>query len=278
MKEILELRNISYRYGGETSEFALKNLSYKVYQGEWIAIIGHNGSGKSTQAKIINGLLEAAVGEVYIRGEKLTVENVWELRSLIGMVFQNPDNQFVGSTVEDDVAFGLENHGVPREEMLVRVENALKEVRMNEFKEKEPARLSGGQKQRVAIAGVLALTPDLIILDEATSMLDPKGRKEVISTIQRLKTEKDLTIISITHDIDEASKADRIFIMQKGELVDEGKPEEILSKGEALVQLGLELPFSEKMKIELSKLGVTPPSEYMTEEGLLDYWISNLKK
>ncbi|SJZ48468.1 energy-coupling factor transport system ATP-binding protein [Pilibacter termitis] len=278
MTPIIELKNIFYEYVGEENTLALNDLSYQIFEGEWVAIIGHNGSGKSTQAKIINGLLEAKSGEVFIEGERLSVENVWDLRAKVGMVFQNPDNQFVGSTVEDDVAFGLENHGIPREEMLIRVENALREVRMEEFKTKEPARLSGGQKQRVAIAGIVALSPSIIILDEATSMLDPEGRNEVISTIQKIKREKNLTVLSITHDIDEAANADRILVMKQGRLVDEGTPEQIFSKGEQLVELGLELPFAERLKLALKQRGVPVPSEYMSEERLVEFWISNLKK
>ncbi len=198
---------------------------------------------------------------------------------MVGMVFQNPDNQFVGSTVEDDVAFGLENQGIPREEMLIRVKDALEKVRMAEFATREPARLSGGQKQRVAIAGVVALRPDIIILDEATSMLDPEGREEVISTIKKIKEESQLTVISITHDIDEAANANRILVMRQGELVREGTPKEIFSAGPELIDLGLDLPFPEKLKRALKERGVDVPSEYMTEERMVDWlWTSVLNK
>ncbi|NLB99537.1 MAG: energy-coupling factor transporter ATPase, partial [Lactobacillales bacterium] len=201
MEEIVQLNNISFSYSEEDLRPALNNVSLSINRGEWIAVIGPNGSGKSTLAKTINGLIEADAGEVIIGGTKLTEESVWDVRRKVGMVFQNPDNQFVGSTVQDDVAFGLENIGVPREEMHERVANAVKVVNMADFMDKEPARLSGGQKQRVAIAGIIALAPDIIILDEATTMLDPKGRREVIETIQQLKKEQNLTVISITHDI-----------------------------------------------------------------------------
>ena len=198
---------------------------------------------------------------------------------MVGMVFQNPDNQFVGSTVEDDVAFGLENQGIPRDEMLVRVEDALQQVRMSDFKQREPARLSGGQKQRVAIAGVVALRPDIIILDEATSMLDPEGREEVISTIKKIKDQNNLTVLSITHDIDEAANANRILVMQEGRLVKEGSPAEIFSAGEKLIELGLDLPFPEKLKAALKERGVAVPEEYLTEEGMVDWlWTSVLNK
>jgi energy-coupling factor transport system ATP-binding protein len=272
---MIELKNIKYVYHGEEDTTALDDVSFSIFEGEWIAIIGHNGSGKSTTAKIINGLIEASEGDVFVEGEKLTEENVWDVRSKVGMVFQNPDNQFVGSTVEDDVAFGLENHGVPREEMVKRVYDALDKVRMRDFAKKEPARLSGGQKQRVAIAGIVALRPKIIILDEATSMLDPEGREDVIATIQKIKEEQNLTVISITHDIDEAANADRILVMRQGKLIQEGTPKEIFSQGEKLVELGLDLPFPEKLKIELTKRGIHVPDEYLTEERMVDWlWTS----
>ena len=187
MNEIIELRNVTFSYSEEDARPALNNVSLTIQQGEWIAIIGPNGSGKSTLAKTINGLIEANSGEVIIEGIPLNAETVWDVRKKIGMVFQNPDNQFVGSTVQDDVAFGLENVGIPREEMVKRVADAVAAVNMADFMDKEPARLSGGQKQRVAIAGIVALSPDIIILDEATTMLDPEGRHEVIETIQEIK-------------------------------------------------------------------------------------------
>lgn len=279
MKPIIEIDHISFKYQEDQDVSALNDISFSINQGEWVAIIGHNGSGKSTLAKTINGLILPSEGKVTVGGLELNEANVWDIRKKIGMVFQNPDNQFVGSTVEDDVAFGLENQGVPREEMVKRVNDALEKVRMSEFKTKEPARLSGGQKQRVAIAGVVALSPDVIILDEATSMLDPKGRLEVISTIQQLKEEKNLTVISITHDIDEAANANRVLVMKAGELVQEGTPEEIFSAGEKLVAMGLDLPFPEKLKIELTNLGIEVPAEYMSEEGMVNWlWTSVLNK
>ncbi|WP_314063138.1 energy-coupling factor ABC transporter ATP-binding protein [uncultured Vagococcus sp.] len=279
MKPIIEIDHISFKYQEDQEVSALNDISFSINQGEWVAIIGHNGSGKSTLAKTINGLILPNEGKVTVGGLELNEANVWEIRKKIGMVFQNPDNQFVGSTVEDDVAFGLENQGIPREEMVNRVNDALEKVRMSEFKTKEPARLSGGQKQRVAIAGVVALSPDVIILDEATSMLDPKGRLEVISTIQQLKEEKNLTVISITHDIDEAANANRVMVMKAGELVQEGTPEEIFSAGEKLVAMGLDLPFPEKLKIELTNLGIDVPAAYMSEEGMVNWlWTSVLNK
>ncbi|WP_373718310.1 energy-coupling factor ABC transporter ATP-binding protein [Jeotgalibaca porci] len=271
MEEIVQLNNISFSYSEEDLRPALNNVSLSINRGEWIAVIGPNGSGKSTLAKTINGLIEADAGEVIIGGTKLTEESVWDVRRKVGMVFQNPDNQFVGSTVQDDVAFGLENIGVPREEMLERVAKAVKVVNMADFMDKEPARLSGGQKQRVAIAGIIALAPDIIILDEATTMLDPKGRREVIETIQQLKKEQNLTVISITHDIDEAAKANRIFVMQAGELKRIGTPEEIFSVGADIIDMGLDIPFPEKLKYQLARQGLAVPAEYLTEERMVDW-------
>ena len=271
MEEIVQLNNISFSYSEEDLRPALNNVSLSINRGEWIAVIGPNGSGKSTLAKTINGLIEADAGEVIIGGTKLTEESVWDVRRKVGMVFQNPDNQFVGSTVQDDVAFGLENIGVPREEMLERVAKAVKVVNMADFMDKEPARLSGGQKQRVAIAGIIALAPDIIILDEATTMLDPKGRREVIETIQQLKKEQNLTVISITHDIDEAAKANRIFVMQAGELKRIGTPEEIFSVGADIIDMGLDIPFPEKLKYQLARQGLEVPAEYLTDERMVDW-------
>lgn len=278
MKPIIELNNLTVRYTEEVPP-ALKNVSLSINQGDWVALIGHNGSGKSTLAKTINGLLLPQEGTVFVAGMALSEENIWTIRKMVGMVFQNPDNQFVGSTVEDDVAFGLENQGVPREEMVQRVQDALEQVKMSEFKKREPARLSGGQKQRVAIAGVVALRPDIIILDEATSMLDPEGREEVISTIKKIKEENNLTVLSITHDIDEAANANRVFVMRQGELVKEGTPEEIFSEGPKLIELGLDVPFPEKLKAALSKRGIAVPKDYLTEERMVEWlWTSVLNK
>lgn len=279
MEPIVKLENITFMYQPEDSHPAIKQVSLQVYPREWIAIIGHNGSGKSTLAKTINGLLLPAEGKVSIAGQYLSEENIWTIRKAVGMVFQNPDNQFVGATVEDDVAFGMENQGIPREEMVKRVKDALEQVRMSEFATREPARLSGGQKQRVAIAGVVALRPDIIILDEATSMLDPEGRYEVIEAIKKIKEESQLTVISITHDIDEAANANRIFVMKQGQLVKEGTPEDIFSEGPKLIELGLDLPFPEKLKQVLKDQGLAVPDYYLSEKGMVDWlWTSVLNK
>ena len=272
MKPIIEINQIEFSYQEEATP-ALKDISFSINKGEWVAIVGHNGSGKSTLAKAINGL------HLPQKGTTLSEESVWDVRRMVGMVFQNPDNQFVGATVEDDVAFGLENQGIERSEMQRRVQDALEKVKMQEFATREPARLSGGQKQRVAIAGVVALRPDIIILDEATSMLDPEGRDDVIATIRKIKEESDLTVISITHDIDEAASANRILVMRDGELYQEGTPDEIFSAGPELVSLGLDLPFPEKLKSALKDRGVNVPANYLDEEGMMDWlWTSVLKK
>lgn len=276
---LIELKNITFKYQGEDTKSALNDVSLNIYPGEWVALIGHNGSGKSTLAKTINGLITPNEGEILVKGEKVSEDNLWDVRRMIGMVFQNPDNQFVGSTVEDDVAFGLENQGVPREDMLTRVKDALETVRMADFSTKEPARLSGRQKQRVAIAGVIALRPDVIILDEATSMLDPQGRQEVIETIRKIKDDSNLTVISITHDIDEAAHANRVLVMREGEIIQEGSPADIFSRGEELIELGLDVPFPEKLKAALGERGIEVPENYLTEEGMVDWlWTSSLNK
>ncbi|EDP68727.1 ABC transporter, ATP-binding protein [Carnobacterium sp. AT7] len=278
MKKIITLKNISYQYHDTDERPALKNVSLSIEEGEWIAIIGHNGSGKSTLAKTINGLVAPSQGEVTVGGLILSEENIWNIREMVGMVFQNPDNQFVGSTVQDDVAFGLENQGVPRADMIERVKSAITRVKMQDFMEKEPARLSGGQKQRVAIAGVVALRPRIIILDEATSMLDPQGRQEVLATVKEIKEKANLTVISITHDIDEAANANRILVMKNGELVQEGTPEEIFSYGDQLVEMGLDLPFAEKLKSDLRDRGIAVPADYLTEEGMVEWLWTLLSK
>ena len=275
---VVQLKDIEFHYP-YTQEKVLKQVNLTIYRGEWVAIVGHNGSGKSTIAKIMNGILPVEEGEVWIDGEKLTDENMWELRRKVGLVFQNPENQFVGATVEDDIAFGLENHGIKREDMVERIDRVLDAVRMTDYKTKEPARLSGGQKQRVAIAGVIALEPDVIILDEATSMLDPKGRKEVIDTIRKLHQEKNITVISITHDLEEAAGAGRVILMEQGEVKADTVPEELFVLGEALVEKGLDAPFSQKLKQELEKQGIPVPQEYMDTEGLVNWlWESVLSK
>ena len=269
MKSIIDVKNLSFRYKESQEYYDVKGITFHVKRGEWLSIVGHNGSGKSTTVRLIDGLLEAESGEIVIDGQRLTEENVWNIRRQIGMVFQNPDNQFVGATVEDDVAFGLENQGLSRQEMKKRVEEALDLVGMLDFKKREPARLSGGQKQRVAIAGVVALRPAILILDEATSMLDPEGRRELIETVKGIRKDYDMTVISITHDLEEVAMSDRVLIMKKGEIESTSSPRELFSRND-LDQIGLDDPFANQLKHSLSQNGYDLPENYLTESELED--------
>ncbi len=267
---IIEVEHLRYTYQ-DAEQPALNDLSISVPRGAWVSIIGHNGSGKSTLAKNILGLLEPASGKVTVAGMVLSEETVWDIRARVGIVFQNPDNQFVGATVADDVAFGLENHAVPRDEMIKRVDDALVAVRMDAFSDREPAHLSGGQKQRVAIAGVVAQRPDIIILDEATSMLDPAGRQEIVGLIRELKAQLGLTVLSITHDLDEAASSDQLIVIDNGQVVETGTPDAIFAHGRDLIQHGLDVPYSEQLKHELAQRGIQVPARYVADEGLVDY-------
>lgn len=265
-KNSIEVRNLSFRYQKEDAHLTLKQVEFHVKQGEWLSIVGHNGSGKSTLVRLLNGLLEAEEGQVLINGQVLSSENIWEKRQEMGIVFQNPDNQFVGATVEDDVAFALENNQVPPEEMQVRVEEALKMVNIWDFRDREPARLSGGQKQRVAVAGILALRPNIIILDEVTSMLDPEGRKELMETIAAIRSQQAITVLSVTHDLEEVSFSDRVLVMKAGRVESLQTPQELFQRPD-LEDLGLDLPFTRQL-VEMLDLDV---SGYLSEEELQDY-------
>lgn len=267
MKSIIEVKDLSFRYQANQDDYNVYKATFHVKRGEWLSIVGHNGSGKSTTVRLIDGLLEAESGEIWIDGDQLTPDNVWEKRRKIGMVFQNPDNQFVGATVEDDVAFGLENQGIPLEDMQKRVREALSLVGMLEFSKKEPARLSGGQKQRVAMAGVVALRPDILILDEATSMLDPEGRLELIKLVQTIRKEHQMTVISITHDLDEVAMSDRVLVMKKGEIESTSSPRELFSRTD-LDKIGLDQPFVNQLKQSLRDSGFRLPENYLTEAEL----------
>ena len=269
MKSVIDVKNLSFRYKESQEYYDVKDITFHVKRGEWLSIVGHNGSGKSTTVRLIDGLLEAESGEIVIDGQRLTEENVWNIRRQIGMVFQNPDNQFVGATVEDDVAFGLENQGLSRQEMKKRVEEALDLAGMLDFKKREPARLSGGQKQRVAIAGVVALRPAILILDEATSMLDPEGRRELIDTVKGIRKDYDMTVISITHDLEEVAMSDRVLVMKKGSIESTSSPRELFSRND-LDQIGLDDPFSNQLKHSLSQNGYDLPENYLTESELED--------
>ncbi|ECJ8371882.1 energy-coupling factor ABC transporter ATP-binding protein [Listeria monocytogenes] len=268
-ESFVRLEHVFYKYE-DTEKYAVKDVSISAQKGEWVALVGHNGSGKSTIAKLLNGLLFPEDGLIKIGHFVLSEKNIWDIRRQVGMVFQNPDNQFVGATVQDDVAFGLENHGVPHDTMVERVESALNEVGMQSYALHEPARLSGGQKQRVAIAGVLALQPDVIILDEATSMLDPRGRAEVMEIIRIMREQEDITVISITHDLDEVLFADRVIVMNNGEVHSEGTPQEIFEQADAMREIGLGVPFIIELQEKLVAGGFETGSTVLSEGALLD--------
>ncbi|EMT45673.1 energy-coupling factor ABC transporter ATP-binding protein [Anoxybacillus flavithermus] len=268
MEVVVRVEDVSFQYANENI-YALQNISFQVYKGEWVTIVGHNGSGKSTLAKLLIGLLPATSGTIHVCGIPLNEETVWDVRERLGIVFQNPDNQFVGTTVQDDVAFGLENQGIQKNEMSKRINESLKKVKMEDFINHEPHRLSGGQKQRVAIASAIALQPNVIILDEATSMLDPSGKKEVLHVMESLRREHHMTVISITHDLNEVAKADRVLVMNKGRIVLEGTPAHIFSYGSKLEQMGLDLPFSLQLSQQLKQKHIPLTMDHLNMEGLV---------
>lgn len=268
MENIISIKDVTYTYP-ESKQPAINNLSLDIYRNEWVSIVGRNGSGKSTLAKLIDGLIESESGTIFVDGQEVNEENIWNIRSKIGIVFQNPDHQFVGATVEDDVAFGLENQGVPRDEMVKEVDDALKMVDMQDYKTRDPQSLSGGQKQRVAIAGVLATKPSIIIMDESTSMLDPNGRKTVLDLVKQLRDQQDMTVISITHDIEETELSERIVVLRSGEVVKEAAPKTIYDMGSELTKYGLEEPFSSQVA-SLLKDGIKLPEGYLNEEELIE--------
>ncbi|MBE6137658.1 MAG: energy-coupling factor transporter ATPase [Erysipelotrichaceae bacterium] len=269
---MIEVKNLSFSYNQK--EEALKDVSFTVNDHEWISIIGHNGSGKSTIAKLLVGLIAATKGSILIDGVELNDKTVDSIRHKIGIVFQNPDNQFVGFNVKYDIAFGLENYKVERKEMVALIEEYTKKVDMYEYLEREPQTLSGGQKQRVAIAGILALNSDVIILDEATSMLDPEGTEEIIKLIKELHTKYNKTVITITHDLNLAQLSDRVIVMRLGEKIAEGKPEEIFKQRDLLVSSNLDMPFALKAYDEASKI-----EKLNNDKELMDtLWEYHLKK
>lgn len=269
----IEFKDVTFTYP-ESKAPVLKKINFKVKKGSWTALIGHNGSGKSTISKLINGLLlpdKDSGSVITVSGMNLNSENVWDIREKVGIVFQNPDNQFVGATVGDDVAFGLENRGVPSDQMVQTVKKVLSDVGMLDYIDAEPANLSGGQKQRVAIAGILAVEPEIIILDESTSMLDPSGRDQILKIIKRLMSEKNLTILSITHDIDEADMADNVIVLNDGKILAQASPTEIFSQTEMTRQIGLDIPFVDKLIYKLNQLGITIPKDVQTKDELKQY-------
>jgi energy-coupling factor transport system ATP-binding protein len=274
--KIIEIRDLYYSYDNKT--LVINKLSLDIYKQEWVCILGHNGSGKSTLSKLIIGLLAPLKGTIDVDGKILSEETVYDIRRDISIVFQNPDNQFVGTTVIDDIAFGMENQQISREEMKRRIDQTIKQVKMEEFLLQEPHMLSGGQKQRVAIAGALALNSKVLIFDESTSMLDPQGREDIVSLIKQLKSEGDKTIISITHDLNEAMLADRIIIMKNGKVMESGTPSEILIQEELLKDCGLDIPLTVKLSQKLKEKQIIDQL-YVNQEDLVDALCQyNLKK
>lgn len=271
-KTFIEFRNVSFRYS-EEKPWVLKDCSFEIYENEWVAIIGHNGSGKSTIAKLTNGLLFPEKGDIFINGKRLDESSVWDIRKEVGMVFQNPDNQFVGTTVQDDVAFGMENRGFPREEMIKRIDQTLHAVGMNDYLLTEPHKLSGGQKQRVAIASVLAISPSVLIMDEATAMLDPLGRHEIMNTVSDVQEQNDISLITITHDLNEVVQADRVIVLNDGEIWSEATPREIFAQKDDLREIGLDVPFIATLAAALKEEGIPVTNEPLNHEELLeDLW------
>ena len=281
----IKIEELSYLYedSAENSAPALRQLSLEINSGEFVAILGHNGSGKSTLAKLLSMILVSTSGKIIIDGkditsEELTDDDVMSLRKSVGMVFQNPDNQLVATIVEDDVAFGLENLGVPSEEIRKRVDKALSDLGMLEYAKHEPHRLSGGQKQRVAIAGIMAMEPKCIIFDESTAMLDPLGRKEVMNSIIKLNREKNITVVMITHYMDEAAMADRIVVLNDGEMILDGTPSEVFEQESVLVECGLAIPQCTEIVHRLRESGLTLDGECVSFEGCVELIAESISK
>lgn len=266
MDTIIQLKNVSFAYETEEEKnLAVRNVDLAVHRGEFLAVVGHNGSGKSTLAKLFNAILLPTEGQVLVEGmDTLDEENVYEIRRRVGMVFQNPDNQIVATIVEDDVAFGPENLGVPPAEIRVRVDEALRAVGMYEYRLYEPHKLSGGQKQRVAVAGIIAMRTDCVIFDESTAMIDPKGRREVLETVRQLNRERGITVVFITHFMEEAALADRVLVMDRGSIAAEGTPAEIFADADLLRRTGLELPPAAQLAAVLRKNGVPIDDDALT--------------
>ncbi len=273
MEKMIEVQNVTFLYESNDQDDvikALKDINIEVKPGEFVTIIGHNGSGKSTLAKHINALLKPSEGDVWVKGMNTKEEEeTWNIRQTAGMVFQNPDNQIVATIVEEDVAFGPENLGIPSGEIRLRVEEALKTVGMLEYREKGPHLLSGGQKQRIAIAGVIAMKPDCIVLDEPTAMLDPSGRKDVMDTIKKLNREENITVLNITHFMEEAVNSDRVIVMEDGDIVLEGTPREVFSKVGELKALGLDVPQVTDLAFELRKEGIELTEDILTVDEMV---------
>ncbi len=257
MDNIIEIKNVTYEYTeDETTHIAVKDLSLNIERGSFTVILGHNGSGKSTLAKMLNGLNKPTLGTIFVDGiSTLAEETEIEIKRRVGMVFQNPDNQLIASIVEEDVAFGPENLGLEPKEIRKRVDNALKAVGMEKFVSSTPHRLSGGQKQRIAIAGIIAMEPECLVLDEPTAMLDPKGRREIVDTLHKLNKEKGITVILITHYMEEAENADRVLVMNDGEIISDGKPQEVFQNVKLLKSVGLDVPQTTELLYALQNNG-----------------------
>lgn len=269
---MIKIDGLCYEYkkeSGESTE-ALKNISIEIKKGDFISIIGHNGSGKSTLAKHLNGLIMPQKGSITVEGiDILDNENIWRIRQIVGMVFQNPDNQFVGGTIEDDIAFGLENLGIPSKEMMSMILSAAKKVGMEQYLKRPPHCLSGGQKQRSAIGSVLAMKPEYLVLDEPTSMLDPKGRKEVIEVLRRLNKNKAITIVLITHFMDEVVYSDKVVLMDQGKILLEGSPKVVFSKKKLIENIGMCVPKSLEISFMLKENGLDLGNIVLTKEELV---------
>ena len=263
MKKI-EIEHLSFSYDEQIK--ALDDVSFSIEEGSYTVIVGHNGSGKSTIAKLMIGLMEAQSGIIRVDGTVLKEESVYDIRDKIGIVFQNPDNQFIGATVADDIAFGLENHQVPHDQMQAIIDEFAARVNMSKYLNSEPTKLSGGQKQRVAIAGVLELRPQILIFDESTSRLDPQGKAEINALVKRIHEETGITIISITHDIEEMVSSDHVIVMKEGKVVMDGTPAEVLNNEEELIKMQLDIPFSLKFVNEMKKQGIVLKREIQMEK------------
>ncbi len=281
---IIKTEELYFNYSDSDKSIpALKNISIKIKRGEYVSVLGHNGSGKSTLAKILNLILIPTSGKVYIDGTDVTTpdfseEDVFNIRKKIGMVFQNPDNQLVATVVEEDVAFGPENLGIPREEIKRRVNSALALVGMSDYARHAPHKLSGGQKQRVAIAGIIAMKPNVIIFDESTAMLDPLGRREIVEIMEKLNREEGITIINITHYMDEAARADRVIVINDGELAFDGTAKQVFSNVDKLREIGLEAPQGHELIYDLTKMGYELTMDALSEEECTEALLKFLKK
>lgn len=267
---LIEVKDLSFKYEDEAKKLTLKDVNLEVKKGEFVAILGHNGSGKSTLAKLINGQMAPTEGEIRVKGLKtIDEDHLLEIRKTCGMVFQNPDNQIVATIVEEDVAFGPENLGVPMPELRHRVDEALEIVEMSDYKRHSPSLLSGGQKQRIAIAGILAMDPDCLLMDEPTAMLDPIGRKEIVDTMLKLN-ERGRTIVLITHFMDEAILADRVIVLNEGEIVMQGKPREVFSEFETIKSNGLDVPQVTELAYRLNQDGFDIPKDILSVEEMVE--------